>query len=100
MMDADGEFDVGGRRLRIRNLDRVVFPRAGTTKGHLLDYYVRIADTMLPHLRDRLLHLHRYPEGVEGPRFWQKACPEHRRSGFRPHRSGVATSMRTSTTAS
>jgi bifunctional non-homologous end joining protein LigD len=78
MMDADGEFDVGGRRLRIRNLDRVVFPRAGTTKGHLLDYYVRIADTMLPHLRDRLLHLHRYPEGVEGPRFWQKACPEHR----------------------
>jgi bifunctional non-homologous end joining protein LigD len=78
MMDADGEFDVGGRRLRIRNLDRVVFPRAGTTKGHLLDYYVRIADTMLPHLRDRLLHMHRYPEGVEGPRFWQKACPEHR----------------------
>jgi bifunctional non-homologous end joining protein LigD len=78
MMDADGEFDVGGRRLRIRNLDRVVFPRAGTTKGHLLDYYVRIADAMLPHLRDRLLHMHRYPEGVEGPRFWQKACPEHR----------------------
>jgi len=33
---------------------------------------------MLPHLRDRLLHMHRYPEGVEGPRFWQKACPEHR----------------------
>jgi bifunctional non-homologous end joining protein LigD len=78
MMDAGGEFDVGGRRLRIRNLDRVVFPRAGTTKGHLLDYYVRIADAMLPHLRDRLLHMHRYPEGVEGPRFWQKACPEHR----------------------
>jgi bifunctional non-homologous end joining protein LigD len=78
MMDADGEFDVGGRRLRIRNLDRVVFPRAGTTKVHLLDYYVRIADAMLPHLRDRLLHMHRYPEGVEGPRFWQKACPEHR----------------------
>jgi bifunctional non-homologous end joining protein LigD len=77
-MDADGGFDVGGRRLKIRNLDRVVFPEAGTTKGELLDYYLRIADTMLPHLRDRLLHMHRYPEGVEGPRFWQKACPEHR----------------------
>jgi bifunctional non-homologous end joining protein LigD len=70
--------DVGGRRLAIRNLDRVVFPRAGTRKAELLDYYVRIADAMLPHLRDRLLHMHRYPEGVEGPRFWQKGCPEHR----------------------
>jgi bifunctional non-homologous end joining protein LigD len=70
--------EVGGRRLTIRHLDRVVYPRAGTTKGELLDYYVRIADVMLPHLRDRLLHMHRYPEGVDGPRFWQKACPEHR----------------------
>jgi bifunctional non-homologous end joining protein LigD len=42
---------VGGRQLRIRNLDRVVFPRTGTTKGELLDHYSRVADTMLPHLR-------------------------------------------------
>ena len=75
---AAGQLEVGGRRLNIRHLDRVVFPRTGTTKGELLDYYVRVADAMLPHLRDRLLHMHRYPEGVEGPRFWQKACPEHR----------------------
>jgi bifunctional non-homologous end joining protein LigD len=72
------ELDVGGRRLAIRHLDRVVFPHSGTTKGELLDYYVRVADTILPHLRGRLLHMHRYPEGVEGPRFWQKGCPEHR----------------------
>jgi bifunctional non-homologous end joining protein LigD len=70
--------EVAGRRLTIRNLDRVIFPQTRTTKAELLDYYVRIADVMLPHLRDRLLHMHRYPEGVEGPRFWQKACPEHR----------------------
>ena len=75
---ASGELEVGGRRLSIRHLDRVVFPRTGTTKGELLDYYVRVGDAMLPHLRERLLHMHRYPEGVEGPRFWQKACPEHR----------------------
>jgi bifunctional non-homologous end joining protein LigD len=73
-----GDLEVAGRRLTIRNLDRVVFPQTGTTKGELLDYYVRIADTMLPHLAERLLHMHRYPEGVEGPRFWQKGCPEHR----------------------
>jgi len=70
--------DVGGRRLAIKNLDRLVFPRAGTTKGELLDYYVRIGDTMLAHLHERLLHMHRYPEGVEGPRFWQKGCPDHK----------------------
>src|SRR5215212_11013133 len=72
------ELEVAGRRLAIRHLDRVVFPATGTTKADLLDYYVRVADTMLDHLRDRLLHLHRYPEGVDGPRFWQKACPDHR----------------------
>jgi bifunctional non-homologous end joining protein LigD len=73
-------FEIDGRRLEIGNLDRVVYPRTRTTKGELLDYYVRVADVMLPHLRERLLHMHRYPEGVEGPRFWQKACPEHRPS--------------------
>src|SRR5215210_538929 len=75
---ASDQLEVGGRKLRIRHLDRVLFPDTGTTKGKLLGYYVRVADVMLPHLRDRLLHMHRYPEGVEGPRFWQKACPEHR----------------------
>ena len=77
-MAASSQVYVGGRRLAIRNLDRVIFRRTGTTKAELLDYYVRVADAMLPHLRDRLLHMHRYPEGVEGPRFWQKECPEHR----------------------
>jgi len=73
-----GALEVDGRRLSIRNLDRVVFPRAGTTKEQVLEYYVRIADVMLAHLRERLLHMHRYPQGVEGPRFWQKDCPPHR----------------------
>jgi bifunctional non-homologous end joining protein LigD len=77
-MAASSHVDVGGRRLAIRNLDRVIFPKTGTTKAELLDYYVRVAETMLPHLGGRLLHMHRYPEGVEGPRFWQKECPEYR----------------------
>jgi len=72
------ELDVGGRRLAIRNLDRVLYPRTATTKAQLLDYYVRVAHVMLPHLRGRQLHMHRYPEGVDGPRFWQKGCPEFR----------------------
>src|SRR5918912_2714607 len=78
MPPAGETLEVAGRRLRIGHLDRVLYPETGTTKAHLLDYYVRIADVMLPHLRDRLLHMHRYPEGVTGPRFWQKQCPDHR----------------------
>jgi bifunctional non-homologous end joining protein LigD len=65
-------------RVKLSSADRVLFPDDGITKGDLFDYYGRVADAILPHLRDRLLHMHRYPEGVEGPRFWQKACPEHR----------------------
>jgi len=95
----DDGIEVGGRRLAIRNLDRVVFPRTGTTKAELLDYYVRIADTMLPHLRGRLLHMHRYPEGVEGPRFWQKDSRSSARSGFPPPRSGARGSASTSASA-
>src|SRR3954464_9196255 len=75
---ASSYVDAGGRRLAIRNLDRVIFPQTGTTKAELLDYYARVADTMLAHLRDRLLHMHRYPEGGDGPRLWQKECPESR----------------------
>ncbi|MEA2323944.1 MAG: bifunctional non-ous end joining protein LigD [Solirubrobacteraceae bacterium] len=73
-----GEVEVGGRRLAIRNLDRVLYPQTGTTKGELLGYYVAVADVMLAHLRGRQLHMHRYPEGVGGPHFWQKGCPEHK----------------------
>jgi bifunctional non-homologous end joining protein LigD len=72
------EFEVDGRRLRITSLDRVIFPQTATTKADLLAYYIRVAPVLLPHLRDRLLHMHRYPEGVTGPRFWQKQCPDHR----------------------
>lgn len=64
--------------MRITTVDRIMFPGPATTKGELLEYYIRIGPVMLPHLRDRQLHMHRYPEGVDGPRFWQKACPEHR----------------------
>jgi bifunctional non-homologous end joining protein LigD len=76
--DRDGQLEVAGRRLRLTTLDRVYFPRTGTTKADLLRYYIDVGEVMLPHLRERLLHMHRYPEGVTGPRFWQKGCPEHR----------------------
>jgi len=69
---------VEGRRLRISNWDKVLFPRAGFTKGELIAYYARIAPAVLPHLRDRPLTLKRYPNGVEDQYFYEKQSPSHR----------------------
>lgn len=69
---------VEGRRLRLRNLDKVFYPATGFTKRDVVDYYRRIAPVLLPHLRDRPLTLKRYPDGVEGPFFYEKRCPRHR----------------------
>ncbi|MGQ0535668.1 MAG: DNA polymerase domain-containing protein [Methanobacteriota archaeon] len=72
------ETDVGGRRIRLTNLDKVFFPSTGFRKGDVIRYYARIAPVLLPHLAGRPLTLKRYPEGVDGPFFYQKECPPHR----------------------
>lgn len=66
--------EVGGRRLQLSNLDKVLFGD-GTTKAELIAYYLAIAPTMLPHLRDRCLTRLRFPEGVDGPSFYEKNAP-------------------------
>ncbi|MBE3598619.1 MAG: non-homologous end-joining DNA ligase [Limnochordaceae bacterium] len=66
---------VDGRELRVTHLDRVLWPREGLTKAHLIDYFVRVAPLMLPHLEGRPLVLTRYPEGIERPSFYQKQAP-------------------------
>jgi bifunctional non-homologous end joining protein LigD len=72
------EVEVEGRMLSLSNLDKVFYPRTGFTKGHVIDYYMRIAPVLLPHLRGRHLTLKRYPNGVEGDFFYEKQCPSHR----------------------
>ena len=72
------EVEVEGRRLSLSNLDKVMYPATGFTKGQLIDYYTRVAPVLLPHLRDRPLTLKRYPNGVEGGHFYEKQCPSHR----------------------
>jgi bifunctional non-homologous end joining protein LigD len=71
------EVEVEGRRLSLSNLDKVMYPEVGFSKGELIDYYTRIAPAVLPHLRDRPLTLKRYPNGVEGQYFYEKRCPPH-----------------------
>ena len=70
--------DVDGRRLSLSNLDKVMYPQVGFTKGQVIDYYTRVAPVLLPHLRGRPLTLKRYPDGVEGQHFYEKQCPSHR----------------------
>jgi bifunctional non-homologous end joining protein LigD len=68
---------VDGRRLKVSNLDKVLYPETGFTKGQVIDYYARIAATLVPHLRERPLTLKRYPNGVEAGFFFEKNCPSH-----------------------
>jgi bifunctional non-homologous end joining protein LigD len=72
------EVEVEGRRLSLSNLDKVMYPEVGFTKGQVIDYYTRVAPYVLPHLRDRPLTLKRYPNGVEGGHFYEKNAPSHR----------------------
>jgi bifunctional non-homologous end joining protein LigD len=70
--------DIDGRQLKLSNLDKVLYPEAGFTKGEVIDYYARIAPTMLPHVGDRGVTLRRFPDGVDGESFFEKRCPSHR----------------------
>ena len=68
--------ELDGKRLRWSNLNKVYFPESGYTKRNLLAYYYRIADFILPFLRDRALVLRRYPDGIKGQAFFQKDLRE------------------------
>jgi bifunctional non-homologous end joining protein LigD len=68
--------ELDGKRLRLSNLNKVYFPESGHAKRDLLAYYYRMADFILPFLRDRALVLRRYPDGIKGQAFFQKDLRE------------------------
>src|SRR5271169_5273378 len=70
--------DVEGRKLSLTNLDKVLYPAAAFTKGQVVDFYVRIAPVLVPHLAGRALTMKRYPEGVDHEYFFEKNAPMHR----------------------
>jgi bifunctional non-homologous end joining protein LigD len=69
--------EIDGRELSLSNLDKVLYPDTGFTKSQVLDYYARIADVMLPHLRNRPTTFRRFPHGVEGMSFYEKHAPNN-----------------------
>ncbi|MGE0405776.1 MAG: non-homologous end-joining DNA ligase [Candidatus Korobacteraceae bacterium] len=70
--------EIEGKRLKLSNLDKVLYAEAGFTKAQVIDYYVRISHVLLPHLENRPLTMKRYPEGSGGMFFYEKNCPKHR----------------------
>jgi bifunctional non-homologous end joining protein LigD len=68
--------EVGSRRVTVSNLDKVLWPRDGYTKGDLIAYYRAVAATILPYVRERPLTLQRYPDGIDGPSFFEKNLPK------------------------
>jgi bifunctional non-homologous end joining protein LigD len=70
--------EVDGRQLKVSNLDKVLYPATGFTKAEVIDYYVRVAPVLLPHIADRGVTLRRYPNGVDETSFFEKRCPSHR----------------------
>jgi bifunctional non-homologous end joining protein LigD len=69
---------VGGHELSLSNLDKVLYPQGGFTKSELIEWYARMGEVLLPHLRGRPLTMKRYPDGVEAAHFYEKRCPRHR----------------------
>ena len=69
---------IGRRVLNVSNIDKVLYPAADFTKGDVIHYYLRVANVLLPHLKNRPLTLKRYPNGTTSQHFFEKQCPAHR----------------------
>ena len=78
MPNSTAAVEVEGRKLKLSNLEKILYPAAGFTKGQVIDYYVRVSPALLPHLKGRPLTMKRYPEGVDHPYFFEKNAPMHR----------------------
>ncbi|HEX6444969.1 MAG TPA: non-homologous end-joining DNA ligase [Streptosporangiales bacterium] len=69
--------EVDGQRMKLSNLDKVLYPESGFTKAEVIDYYTRVAPVLLPHLRNRAATRKRYPDGVDAEPFFEKNAPSH-----------------------
>ena len=76
-MGKKSSLEIDGRTLQVSNLDKVMYPKTGFTKGQVIDYYIKASKYILPHLKNRPLTLKRYPDGVTGMHFYEKDAPSH-----------------------
>lgn len=86
--------NIGRHTITVERADKLLFPDDDITKGDLVDYYLKMAETMLPHMKDRPLTMQRFPDGIEGDGFYQKEAPDYfpgwvRRVSIRVEGSGA-----------
>ena len=74
-MAAKHPLNVDGRVVNLSNLEKVLYPASGFTKAQVIDYYARVSEWILPHLRDRPVTLKRFPDGIGGQAFYEKDAP-------------------------
>jgi bifunctional non-homologous end joining protein LigD len=72
------QLEIEGHALTVSNLEKVLYPQAGFTKGDVIRYFIDVSPVLLPHLRDRPITMKRYPEGVDHFFFYEKQCPRYR----------------------
>ena len=77
-MGTTSQVEIEGTQVAVSNLDKVLYPKTGFTKGQIIDYYVKVSPHLLPHLKSRPITLKRYPNGVDGFFFYERQCPPHR----------------------
>jgi bifunctional non-homologous end joining protein LigD len=77
-MPTKTQLTIEGTKVPVSNLEKVLYPKTGFTKGQVIDYYIKISPYLLPYLKKRPITLKRYPDGVEGFFFYEKQCPSHR----------------------
>lgn len=71
------ERQYGNRKFSVSNTDKMFFPKEKFTKGDLINYYEKIAPVMLPYIKERLITMVRFPDGIEGKQFYQKGAPDY-----------------------
>ena len=96
------QVEVDGRELKLTNLDKVLYPKAGFTKGEMVDYYAKVGAGDGPHLSGRAVTLRRFPEGVDelDSAFFEKRCPKHRPKWVKTATVGPGRTPARSTSAS
>jgi len=74
---SEKEIKVGARTIEVENLDKIIFPDQDITQGDLVDYYRRVAETMLPYMEGRPLTMQRFPDGIQDTGFYQRKAPDY-----------------------
>jgi bifunctional non-homologous end joining protein LigD len=87
--------EAAGREITVSHPGKILFPESGVTKGELVEYYARVAEVMVPHVRGRPISMQQFPGGIGGQGFFRKDVPEHFRGEIRtvtiPKRGGTVT---------